>query len=737
MIRGPERARRLSGVALLAAMTIIGGSRPASADIWDVWGSIQRFYESWLPTFKARPPGPTVPNPVLDQPSAQPGPAPNVKPPPSFFTGPSSPPPPIVSKPGATTSGNIDPFTGQPIPQAAAPNTPPAPPQVQSGLPPPGQLHPDAGTCTFNSPSCSGYPPSAPAGVPKAPSQQNVPSAPVQRPSLLVPQSGGTYQSSPPTGAGVVPRPGGISLSHAAAKGMALGISIDAAYSTEDRIVLLGRETGRGIDAALFLTTLRAACEDEDPYFSLDPDDGALWYTQGQGAFDTLWKRVQHDFEPGVTIGRGEKTQSPVDIGTVSATRKYPGLWREIAPGYPNFRTKLVFHPEWLRQTRFGEILYKADVLLKELASGVSVLVPGQLRAASIDGYLAADAERAGKGLLSAAYGEVQQKTKLIGSRLWFDIVPSAPPDGLAAVLPSTRLTGDARLVSILKERGLIRAHDDAPGPPITVTTEGNAIDVSLVNPRMFVRAHNLATHQDLADHDPDLDGLANDVSKRFSQYAEAYDELRLLRDVFRSYIVAVQITSKNDGLCERLGTLPLLDAEKVATSLTDYRPSELFITAATYKTATKRSRKTLLVMASSMSGGVTIAARQLLEIGVRAGRTPLTNLVTIRAEGATSFADEPADPARRFISLDLDGALSARVRLAANVRPVGSPKIGQRASGGLYEGEIENEPPAQKLPTWSEAKGLGWIMISLLLVVALAVVGRSGKRRSVQSYRR
>jgi hypothetical protein len=39
-------------------------------------------------------------------------------------------------------------------------------------------------------------------------------------------------------------------------------------------------------------------------------------------------------------------------------------------------RSKLVFHPEGLRDTRFGEILYKADVLLKELSSGIPVLVP-------------------------------------------------------------------------------------------------------------------------------------------------------------------------------------------------------------------------------------------------------------------------------------------------------------------------------------------------------------------------
>ena len=48
---------------------------------------------------------------------------------------------------------------------------------------------------------------------------------------------------------------------------------------------------------------------------------------------------------------------------------------------HPNFKAQLVFRPEWLRQTRFGEILYKGDLLLKELSEGVPLLGATELRA--------------------------------------------------------------------------------------------------------------------------------------------------------------------------------------------------------------------------------------------------------------------------------------------------------------------------------------------------------------------
>jgi hypothetical protein len=198
---------------------------------------------------------------------------------------------------------------------------------------------------------------------------------------------------------------------------MPLNISLDASYFDGDRIVLSGQATKYGIDAALFLTALRAACEEQEPYFSLDPDDGPLWNRQGEQAFSLLWKRVEQDLTP-TPNGRRTQLGPSLAVRTISARRDYSVQWQEIAPRFPNLRSKLVFDPEWLRQTRFGKILYDADVLLKELSSGVSVFSGGKLRAAKIDRYLAADAERAAK-LLLMSRDEQQATLQWRGSRLW------------------------------------------------------------------------------------------------------------------------------------------------------------------------------------------------------------------------------------------------------------------------------------------------------------------------------
>jgi hypothetical protein len=90
---------------------------------------------------------------------------------------------------------------------------------------------------------------------------------------------------APPPPAPVVQniRPGGISLSLAAAMRMPLNLDLDGMYFENGNIVLTGnRKSDNQIDAALFLTALRASCEPGDPYFSLDADDGAVWLAEGR-----------------------------------------------------------------------------------------------------------------------------------------------------------------------------------------------------------------------------------------------------------------------------------------------------------------------------------------------------------------------------------------------------------------------------------------------------------------------
>jgi hypothetical protein len=281
------------------------------------------------------------------------------------------------------------------------------------------------------------------------------------------------------------PNPGGISLSRAAAERMPLKINLDASYFDGKRIVLSGKATRQSLDAALFLTALRAACEDEEPYFSLDPDDGVLWQSQGEQASEELWKHVESDLTQDTVPGPKESIGTTLYIRTLSARKNYSAEWNELAPKFPALRSKLVFKPDWLRQTRFGKVLYEADVLLKELSSGVAVLSPGELRAAQIKGYLAADAERAAK-LLLADKSQVTRGWR--GSRLWFDIAQSPPaPFVISELKSATSSAPDPQMLAALTRRGLIRASDLAPEKTVIAKKDGNVVDLSFASPRMFV----------------------------------------------------------------------------------------------------------------------------------------------------------------------------------------------------------------------------------------------------------
>ena len=62
-----------------------------------------------------------------------------------------------------------------------------------------------------------------------------------------------------------------MSLGLAAAMRMGLNVDLEGKSWAEGRVVLSGA-SGATIDAALFLTALRLACEREEPYFSLERD---------------------------------------------------------------------------------------------------------------------------------------------------------------------------------------------------------------------------------------------------------------------------------------------------------------------------------------------------------------------------------------------------------------------------------------------------------------------------------
>lgn len=398
--------------------------------------------------------------------------------------------------------------------------------------------------------------------------------------------------------------PGGISLSRAAAEEMALNISLEGAYFEGDFIVLAGRSSSSEIDAAIFLTAMRLACSQDDPYFSLDPPDFSAWSSQSRLAMDALWSHVKERFD-----GRNGKS----GLFTISARRDVPEFWQKNSPRFPDLKSKLVFHPDWLSQTRFGEILYKADVLLKELAVGAPVVRPDtRFRADEIPGYLSA-AEDTVRRLLEEPNGNAISGA----NRLWFDLMPK----------------GD-------------RAREVRD---ISFFVNGNSLDLSAVYPQMFVRRQQ--DGQDVPGSSPSLDRLAGDLNSRTAIYADAYQELNKLTDVFRAYIAAVRVAKSSVVVCPSIRSSALLEAEKLKTKLPAYHEAELFLTVA--RQNTNRSMK--VVSSSSVSGGVSLQGKKFYSSAAVSRDTDFLRELRSDIVGNIGSGAWTGRSGRRYIAFNLD----------------------------------------------------------------------------------
>ncbi|MEO8008014.1 MAG: hypothetical protein ABI728_05780, partial [Betaproteobacteria bacterium] len=509
------------------------------------------------------------------------------------------------------------------------------------------------------------------------------------------------------------PMPGGISLSVAAAARMPIRIQFDAVRMGKDGLVLVGSpDKTANFDGAMLLTVTRLACEADDPYFSLDPDDGRLWQRESDQAFAQAWTALQPEIEralPQLTPGDIESARSGVVLAgprllTMSVHEKLPELWRDLIAKYPHLRSRLVFRPQWLAQTRVGQSLYLADVLLKELAGGAAAIAPGhRLRAAGIEGYFSADARRAADQLISrledspAGVKEADQGEG--GNRLWFDLVPefrreplddfpspdlyrldrpelrnlSVAGDGPEAVPGDTSRAEMLRQVRMQLQRiGVTSTRVEAAAKPVEVIQDGNVLDLSEVYPHMFVRRHDHATGQDLPGSSPDLDALAADVNGRIGIYAHAHDQLQVLVQIFRAFVIAVKWTQANPAICETVHALPLLTSERVEAALPRYHPSELFVSLAALQTAfpsgdDRIEQWSVEGTAGSIQGGVSLGSKALLANAgsLRQGATALTR--SLHSAGGAGSGDASADPGTVLaLSADSPETLRALAKLRA-----------------------------------------------------------------------
>jgi hypothetical protein len=89
-------------------------------------------------------------------------------------------------------------------------------------------------------------------------------------------------------------------------------MQFDGARIGKDGVILAGAaDKNVKFDAAMLLTVTRLACEADDPYFSLDPDDGRLWQREADQAFGEAWTALQADIKRAAGADAGRHRNSP------------------------------------------------------------------------------------------------------------------------------------------------------------------------------------------------------------------------------------------------------------------------------------------------------------------------------------------------------------------------------------------------------------------------------------------
>ena len=490
--------------------------------------------------------------------------------------------------------------------------------------------------------------------------------------------------TSQPMAMAAVYRPGGISLSKAAAERMSLNIDLEGLHYSNGQIVLAGSPNANsGIDAALFLTALRMACESSDPSFSLDADNAEAWSEQGQLAARAVWEVAQRDYtwNPNIPANRGHNATIPdgLTLQTLSVRRDFPALWAKMAASYPDLKTRLVFRPSWLRETRVGEILYKADVLLKELASGNSIVNPSsKLRAAGIVGYVPPNL----RSVVEAPF-DATRAPGIRNSRLWFDLIPQSASNADPApdTLPVLDRSRNPALYSTLERQGYFSSRLPAALEKPALFTTGDTTDLSKIYPKMFVRRHDPLSNKDITGTDAYLNLLASDVNVRTERYVAAYKELKELTEVFRAYVANVAIVRQDRTACDPVRQMPLYDAEKTATPLPQYHPSEMFISVLRYVTQQGRKRSLWLNSGNVVSGGIALRAKEFYDVTSIGMETQV--MADLKRElalpaPAVEKAVWTGSSGRQFILLNLhDADQTARIEALLNTRQAVSPGTG------------------------------------------------------------
>jgi len=360
-------------------------------------------------------------------------------------------------------------------------------------------------------------------------------------------------------------RPGGISFSHAALQKLILGINIQSvAYVPETKtIVLVGPKSVFNISADLMGTALLSALatdKDRDIKFSLDPEDLCTPKTNPPFARTMrIPKSVLESYkikeirdgklileienkpidindpcsDPLDVLSQGleGKIKTPLDI--YYSYNKYKVFTlRALDPKLDEIMGKNYYHranfynvDDIVRRTKFGQILYEADILIKELATGMVVLGNAgpreRPRVWQVSGYCPSIV--------------LPSKERKIKGRLWFDY-------------------GD----------DIENVYTTAP------LSQNKAVDLNEVVPNIFFRSDysNMGgligyNQEDSIDLVPfGYKRLIKHLRENWNEYTKVYLEFARLTETYRAYAAGAWLRDFKPKILSNITSISLKDLE-------------------------------------------------------------------------------------------------------------------------------------------------------------------------------
>jgi hypothetical protein len=162
-------------------------------------------------------------------------------------------------------------------------------------------------------------------------------------------------------------------------------------------------------------------------------------------------------------------------------------------------------------------------------------------------------------------------------------------------------------------------------------------------------------TKRDGVGRFPGLNELAADTNRSPERYAAAYNEYEALVGVFRAYLVAVHVRKAQPLICQSIPKA-LLDAEKVASPLPVYYPTDFSMTYIWYEYTDGKLRRAMRNGSGLFHGGVSIGATKYRNsIPPIVSATPI--IAEIKAEALKPVAEPTwkAASGRHFIAFTLD----------------------------------------------------------------------------------